>query len=132
MKDADDVQEILDLIRYPEYEFAVSNAEGRLYLQARYKEPCVVTGADEYQYTRKWYISQEATKSEIVQTALKCVLTSAEHRVREHFTYKGELVFGPHFDVDALADLARARRLDLRPYWPSPEMTLPLTKGAAK
>lgn len=73
MLDIDDVQDILDMIQYPNYEITVSNAEGRLYLQARYQEACVVTGKTEWQYTRKWYISQEATKSEVVQTAFKCI-----------------------------------------------------------
>ncbi len=52
--------------------------------------------------------------SEVVQTALLCALTSAEHRVREHFLYKGERVFGPHFDIEGLYELAKARRLDYR------------------
>ena len=66
------------------------------------------------QYTRKWPLSQYMVKSEVVQTALKCVLTSVEHRVREHFLYKGERIFGPHFDVEALYELAKNRRLDYR------------------
>lgn len=44
MLDIDDVQDILDMIQYPNYEITVSNAEGRLYSQARYQEACVVTG----------------------------------------------------------------------------------------
>ena len=53
-------------------------------------------------------------KSEIVQTALKCILTSAEHRVREHFKYRGSRVYGPHFDVEALHELCIARKFDYR------------------
>jgi hypothetical protein len=45
---------------------------------------------------------------EIVQTALKCVLTSAEHRVRESFTYGGKRCYGPHFHVNALAAIAES------------------------
>nr|WP_315206420.1 hypothetical protein [uncultured Albidiferax sp.] len=45
------------------------------------------------------------TPSEVVQTALKCVLTSLEHEARENFKYKGAPIFGPHFDVDDLAVL---------------------------
>jgi hypothetical protein len=45
---------------------------------------------------------------------LKCLLTSAEHRIREHFLYRGERVFGPHYDVDALVELCRAKRFDYR------------------
>lgn len=64
-------------------------------------------------------------------TILKCALTSQEHRVREHFKYKGELVYGPHFDVDALWEIARKRRLDLRPEWPR-DMSKPLSVEGSK
>ena len=49
------------------------------------------------------------TPSELVQTALKCVLTSLEHEAREHFTYRGAAIFGPHFDVEALVRIADRR-----------------------
>ena len=61
--------------------------------------------------SRKWYVSQHATTSEIVQTLLKAVLTAEEHEAREHFTYKGRPVFAPHHHVDALRDLPQ----DVRP-----------------
>jgi hypothetical protein len=55
------------------------------------------------------------TTSEIVQTAFKAVMTSQEHIAREFFTYRGKQVFGPHFDVEKLADLCESRRhLDVR------------------
>ena len=50
-------------------------------------------------------MSHEATRSEVVQTALKCVLTSVEHEARESFTYRGRAIFGPHLDVDVLHSL---------------------------
>jgi hypothetical protein len=43
-------------------------------------------------------------------------LTSAEHIVREHFTYKGVRIFAPHFDVDALVLMANAAQRDVRKY----------------
>jgi hypothetical protein len=49
-----------------------------------------------------------------VQTAFKCVLTSIEHEAREQFTYSGARVFGPHFDVDALAQLCVSGSMDVR------------------
>lgn len=51
---------------------------------------------------RKWRLSLHMTKSEVVQTALKAVLTAIEHEAREEFLYRGAAVFGPHIDVDAL------------------------------
>jgi hypothetical protein len=54
------------------------------------------------------------TRSELVQTAFKAVLTSIEHEAREQFTYKGARVFGPHFDIEALVSACRASQLDVR------------------
>lgn len=76
------------------------------YVQLRYVELDIVTGDPADQHGRKWYVSSHSTKSEVVQTVLKACLTSAEHMVREHFTYRGVRVFGPHFDVDRLVELA--------------------------
>jgi hypothetical protein len=59
---------------------------------------------------RRWLIERSATRSEVVQTALKAVLTWEEHEAREQFRYRGQPVLGPHLDVDALAALARDRR----------------------
>lgn len=56
---------------------------------------------------RKWLISRHSTKSEVVQTAFKAVMTFEEHEIRESFTYKGERIFGPHFDVDFLAEACK-------------------------
>jgi hypothetical protein len=100
--------------------FAVAKGDGYL-LGARYQEADVHTGEMCRQVTRKWYISPHATKSEIIQTALKLCLTSMEHRTREHFRYKNVAVFGPHFDVDKVYDLCSTEisvHLDLREQQP--------------
>lgn len=102
---------VLRDIDYPEYSiYAERDGRGEMYLQAQYIEADIHTGRKEIQRTRRWYFSPEMTKSELVQTALKCILTSAEHRVREHFRYKGELVYSPHFDVEKLVELCKTRK----------------------
>ena len=78
-------------------------------MSAVYSEPCVASGDPTVQRTRKWFISDHATESEIVQTALKCVLTSAEHRVREHFLYGGARLYGPHMNVHKLLELVHGQ-----------------------
>lgn len=98
--------QLLAHVTYPGYTFRVGLGHGGVYLQGSYIEPCVETGAEEAQYTRKWLLSPYMTDSEIVQTAFKCVLTSAEHRVREHFTYKGKRIFGPHFNIEDLVKIS--------------------------
>lgn len=109
-----EIEEILSNITCLDYNFLVDAMGGGFYIQAYYYEPCTQTGKEEIQKTRKWYVSSHATKSEIVQTVLKAVITSMEHRAREWFLYKGERVYGPHFDVEALVEIAKARRLDER------------------
>ena len=58
---------------------------------------------------RKWRLSEHMTTSEIVQTAFAAALHFEEHELRENFSYRGQAVFGPHFDVDDLVALAAVR-----------------------
>jgi len=108
--------EIRDFVRccdYPEYTFNVTvDRRGEMYLQATYKERDIVSGEIETQYTRRWFLSPEMVKSEIIATCFKCIITSMEHRTREHFTYNGRRIYGPHFDVDALHSIAH--KIDVR------------------
>lgn len=100
--------ELVSVCTHPGYTFSVQqDGRGEIYLQGDYVEPDTVTGVPERQVTRRWFLSPAMTKSEIVQTVFKCLMTSFEHRGREWFAYKGYPVFGPHFDVDALAMLCR-------------------------
>ncbi|HVG81475.1 MAG TPA: hypothetical protein VNB28_04255 [Methylomirabilota bacterium] len=110
----DEMREIVSRIRCLDYEFHVLTKGEVPYLQVRYVEPDIVTGDPTDQHGRKWMLSHHMVRSELVQTALKAVLTSMEHRAREHFFFEGQRVFNPHFDVLALAELARDRRLDVR------------------
>lgn len=70
-------------------------------------KPCTWTG-------RKWIVSRHATVSEIVQTALKAVLTASEHEIREGFKWRGVRCYDPHLDVNALAGLKDAGKTDAR------------------
>jgi hypothetical protein len=89
--------------KFPFYTFRVATSRtGAVYLQATYMEPDTVTGALEQQFTRRWSLSPEMSRSEIVSTAFKCAITSMEHKTREWFTYRGRAVYQPHYDVDAL------------------------------
>ena len=83
------------------YRFLVTLRGSAMLLYATYNEPDINTGVIELQTTRKWWISEHSTETEVVQTILKCVLTSTEHRTREAFIYKSKRCFGPHIDVAA-------------------------------
>lgn len=85
--------------------FVASMGDDGFYLQLRYIEPDIATGAIEEQHGRKWYVSSHSCKSEIVRTVLKACLTSAEHMIREHFKYRGCAIFAPHWDVDEMVGL---------------------------
>lgn len=88
---------------FPDYDFnVILDDRGSIYLQGSYMEEDTVTGVPELQKTRRWFLSPEMTKDEIVQTVFKCVMTSLEHRCREWFTYREKPIFGPHFSVDSL------------------------------
>lgn len=88
---------------FMDYTFHVEmDGRGAIYLQGSYMEPDIDTKVVEEQRTRRWFLSPEMTKSEVVQTVFKCCITSMEHRTREHFTYRDRRVFGPHFNIDAL------------------------------
>ena len=101
-----EVHNILAQCRYPGYTFAVHGTfaqdEGATYLQATFDAPCTTAGDVQPQKTRKWMLSPHMTRSEIVQTTFKCVLTAVEHEARENFRYRGQTIYGPHFDVEAL------------------------------
>lgn len=115
MRSANEIRAILKLVDAGEYSFDLRVKDGQMFLVASYNEQDVVTGENSIQVTRKWYISPHVSRSELVQTAFKCVLTSHEHRVREAFTYKGRRIFGPHFDCDALHEICKDRaNLDYR------------------
>ena len=51
---------------------------------------------------RRWHISQYAIDEEVVQTALKAVLTALEHEAREDFKYCGRAIYGPHQSLGQL------------------------------
>lgn len=122
----DEVQAVIDEITLGAYLYTnarwrvLTKGDGFL-LQLVYSEPdSTIPGntSPEDQHARKWYISAHATKSEIVRTAYKAVLTSLEHRLGEHFRYQGVAIYSPHYDVDALVELNRHTKLDQRPSLP--------------
>ena len=104
---ADDIRSILADVRYLDWEFQVGDEGGRAFLQVRFHAPDAESSATGPQHCRKWMLSPFMTRGEVVQTALLAVLTAVEHEARERFTYQGQAVFGPHFDLDALLQACR-------------------------
>lgn len=101
--------EIVSKCKFPDYTFNVwEDSRGSIYLQGSYNEPDTTNGMSSVQKTRRWLLSPKMTKSEIVQTCFKCLMTSQEHKAREWFTLDGRAIFGPHFDVDKLWEMCGA------------------------
>ena len=98
-----EARKLLEQVKYPSWTFQiVEHGEGEFSLQGLFTSP----NDGFFCKTRKWRLSQYMTSSEVVQTAFKAVVTSAEHQAREFFTYCGRAVYGPHLDVDALWKIA--------------------------
>ena len=93
-----DLVAILAEIKYKDWVFLADQKGDGYYLQVLFYDMGMQKG-------RKWYVSPHATKSEIVQTVLKAVLTAEEHEAREKFTYQGRPIYGPHLSVDRLVEL---------------------------
>lgn len=107
---------ILDLVRriaaqtkFRDWEFDVISRGEVTMLRVRFKDAAGVE-----QKGRKWFISEHSTASEVVQTLWLAVATALEHEAREEFTWRGEAVMGPHFDVWKLHGLARSKAFDER------------------
>lgn len=60
----------------------------------------------EFNSGRKWRLSRHMCRSEIVATVFAAYQAWVEHEARESFTYREQAIYGPHFDVDMLAQFA--------------------------
>lgn len=102
-------QALLDRVVFMDMELVVTaDARGEVYMQGQYHERDTYTKKMTVQKTRRWLLSPPMSDSSIVKTAFMLCMTSMEHRTREAFTYKGERVFGPHFDVEDMVRLCKA------------------------
>jgi hypothetical protein len=109
--------ELLAEVEFLDWEFEVSVEATIPFLRVAFLAPDNHSPGSEpvRQYGRKWRLSQRMTRSEIVTTAFKAVLTAMEHETREQFKYKGVDVFGPHIDVDAMHEAySLDKRVDSR------------------
>lgn len=96
----------------PSPELNIIRRGADLFLQLTYWDRNVDTGEEEEQRSRLWLLTDEQMESRwsIITTAFKCLLTSAEHWMREHFLYQGERIMSPRQDADALVSQMREAR----------------------
>jgi hypothetical protein len=96
---------LLEQIEYKDWKVTLSNPEGGLiYLQWHFLAPdwTHITQPIKNWSSRKWYLSQHMTESELVQTAFAAALQAEEHEAREAFAYRRQRIFNPHISVNAL------------------------------
>lgn len=84
-----------------------AQATGIPYIQVQYMEPDIYTGEPALQRARVWPVIPGSSESQVVQICFGAALASAEHQVREFFTYEGARVFGPHNLVRDLMSVAQ-------------------------
>jgi len=126
--------DVIGEIEFRDWRFMVGgrdDAPGQFHLVIEFEEACIVTGEITTQRSRKWLLSEHMTRSEIIQTAWLAVQTALMHEARESFMWRGELIFGPHFDVEALHELCVRKATDVRPPQVSPSPSLPVSGSAS-
>lgn len=99
-----DVVRLLSHVTYKDWTFIVGETMERLWLQVSF--PAKEGEAEKEWHGRKWLLSEHMTGSEVIQTALKAVLTAEEHEAREAFMFSGRAIFGPHISLNALWNAA--------------------------
>lgn len=103
-------------ITYKDWKFIVSKMGDGFYIQIKFIDIDIeLPSSSQEQSCRKWYISRFSTKSEIVQTCLQACLKAEEHECREHFKYKNQAIYLPHYNVDELHDFCSSSTKDTRP-----------------
>lgn len=110
----EEIRAIVAQVSFQDWTFVVERDGAGSYLQVVFDAPDLGSGRIESWTGRKWRLSAHMTKSEIVTTALKAVLTAVEHEAREAFKFQGRAIFGPHIDVEALVALVDQSRPDAR------------------
>jgi len=105
---------LLSQIDFGDWNYGLYIDDKRPYLQIKFTGPDSVTGDIKDWSGRKWFLSYHMTDSEVVQTAFLATMTAMEHETREKFKWKGEPIFRPHFDIQALHEISRANRIDKR------------------
>ncbi len=104
MLEHSDVRAILAQCEFNNWTISTGADGTRQYLQVTFIAPCNVTGDRKHHSGRKWFLSPHMTRSEVVSTAFMAVKAAVEHETREQFLYRGQAVFGPHWDLDWLAE----------------------------
>jgi len=111
------IKDLVDDVKFNDWAFLIkTNRDNTPYLQIKFLAPGSFTDSDELelQSCRKWQLSYFMCDEEIVSTAFKAMLAAVEHEAREQFTWRGEAIYRPHYDIYALHKLSARNAIDKR------------------
>lgn len=114
MQTLETIKEIVNRIKYKDWQIRVDEKNDVPYLQVIFWDTDLVTGKPSEQRCRKWQLSYFMVNNEVVRTAYKAVMAAVEHEVDETFTYKGVKIFHPHFNLDDLVEFGKRKRIEVR------------------
>ena len=100
-----EIAETLIEIKYKDWSFSLFQRGETVFMLVLFEAPGPNGEQVSIQKGRKWVLSQHMTKSEVVATAFKAILTAEEHETRENFKYRGAPIFHPHYNVDILVEV---------------------------
>lgn len=82
---------------------AVVDELGDVWFEVTCWRPDAITQVWDYGYGGRRRLDPTATRSDIVRNVFAAFRAYEEHECREFFRFRGEQVFGPHMDLDDLA-----------------------------
>jgi hypothetical protein len=99
------VDEVVEQITYKEHFSvdAVIDELGDVWFEIVCWRPDAITGEWGYGYGGRRRLPTTSTRSDVVRNVFAAFKAYEEHECREFFRYRGEQVFGPHMDLDDLA-----------------------------
>lgn len=110
MQTLDTIKEIVSNCQFNDWTLYVG-FDGRAYVQVLFMDKDRITGKEELQRCRKWYLSYHMTNSEVIRTTFMAVEAAMLHEVQEAFKYKGQRIFNPHMDYEALAEVMQRKEI---------------------
>lgn len=116
MQTKETLQQFIDQFEYNDWKFLLRFNKDVPYLQIKFMAVCNMHGGEPHEQScRKWMLSYYMTNDEVVSTAFKAVMAAVEHETREQFKWKGEPIYRPHVDPQALWEISHANRVQKRP-----------------
>lgn len=103
------IQSIIKHCEYKDWQFVVFKKGDGFLIQ-----PQFVTGREEVQKGRKWYVSRWSTISELINTMYFAVRTAELHEISENFKYQGEAIYHQRKSVSDLLSFTQQAEPDKR------------------